>query len=81
MPKKPDDATDEAPEVEVEVVEEPTRESNNVLDEPEVEHVEPFNPSFGEVGQFVGRGVTHVSTDAGEWLVDPETGRVTGSVS
>ena len=58
--------------------EEPTKESNNVLDEPDVPFVAPLGGGEPEPGLFVGLGVTHVSKGGSEWFVDPDTGCVTG---
>lgn len=55
--------------------EEAPKDSSILLDEPDPS--EAPEPVQG-VGEFVAFGVEHVSRGDGEWVVDPETGCITG---
>lgn len=57
--------------------EEAPRECTILLDEPDPVVEEPAGPEAA-VGSFVGLGVEHLSRADGEWLVDPDTGCITG---
>lgn len=81
MPRKP--ATDDTPEEPaVEPIDaEPSKESNETLDEPVVSVPVPAGGGPIEVGSYIGTGVDHVARAGGEWEVDPQTGLVTKEIS